>query len=104
MAKNVDKNQVFEFLRVASLDSQNIEARKEAYWIICYIFLKKTLSVDIAESLAQQSTDENGTVVNGSKVSQMLKDVDTRVFSFEQGFIECNGKKVSLEMCLTMID
>jgi len=66
--------------------------------------LKKTLSVDIAETLAQQSTDENGTVVTGSKLSQMLKDVDTRVFSFDQGFLECNGKKVSFYIWLTMVD
>ena len=50
MSKNVDKNQVFEFLRVASLDNNNLEARRDAYWIIVYIFLKKTLGVDIAES------------------------------------------------------
>jgi hypothetical protein len=54
MAKNVDKNQVFEFLRVASLDNQNLEARKDAYWIIMYIFLKKTMGIDISESLVEK--------------------------------------------------
>ena len=42
MATNVDKDQVFEFLRVASLDPTNTEAMREAYWMIVYIFLAKT--------------------------------------------------------------
>ena len=41
MSQNVDKNQVFEFLRVASLDQNNLDARREAYWMIAFIFLKK---------------------------------------------------------------
>ena len=39
MSQNVDKNQVFEFLRVASLDQNNLDARREAYWMIVFIFL-----------------------------------------------------------------
>lgn len=77
---------MFEFLRVASLDNQNADARKEAYWIIVYIYLKKNQGIDISESLVHEQS---------SKVSQMLKDVDLRQFTFEQGFLECNGKKVS---------
>ena len=42
MSKNVDKDQVFEFLRVASLDPTNPAALREAYWVIWYIFLQKT--------------------------------------------------------------
>lgn len=78
---------MFEFLRVASLDNQNADARKEAYWIIVYIYLKKNQGIDISESLVNEQS---------SKVSQMLKDVDLRQFTFEQGFLECNNKKVSV--------
>jgi hypothetical protein len=42
MSKNVDKDQVFEFLRVASLDPTNYAALREAYWVIWYIYLQKT--------------------------------------------------------------
>ena len=96
MAKNVDKNQVFEFLRVASLENQNIEALKEAYWIIVYIFLKKTMGVDISESLREKQSDSEGGVTTSNRISLMLKDVDIKQFSFDQGFLECNSKKVSL--------
>lgn len=95
MAKNVDKNQVFEFLRVASLENQNIEALKEAYWIIVYIFLKKTMGVDISESLREKQSDSEGGVTTSNRISLMLKDVDIKKFSFDQGFLECNSKKVS---------
>ena len=66
MSQNVDKNQVFEFLRVASLDQNNLEARREAYWMVVFIFLKKTLGIDISESF----TDSN------NKAKHMLKDVN----------------------------
>jgi hypothetical protein len=39
MAQNVDKNHVFEFLRVASLDPTNVEASREAYWMVVFIYL-----------------------------------------------------------------
>lgn len=84
MAKNVDKNQVFEFLRVASLDNQNLEARKDAYWIVVYIFLKKNLGIDISESLVETkvATDAEGGQKRSTKIAQMLKDVDVRMFAF----------------------
>jgi len=41
MSQNVDKNHVFEFLRVASLDPNNIEASREAYWMVVYIYLQR---------------------------------------------------------------
>ena len=41
MSQNVDKNHVFEFLRVASLDPNNVEASREAYWMVVYIYLQK---------------------------------------------------------------
>lgn len=72
MAKNFDKNQVFEFLRVASLENQNIEALKEAYWIIVYIFLKKTMGIDISESLVQKQTDSDGEDITSKRISLML--------------------------------
>lgn len=53
MSKNVDKDQVFEFLRLASLDPTNLTALKEAYWVIWYIFLQRTLQIDISESFLQ---------------------------------------------------
>ena len=68
----MDKNQVFEFLRVASLDQNNLQARREAYWMIVYIYLQKTLGIDISESFSQSN----------NKVQHMLKDVDLRQFSF----------------------
>lgn len=68
MSQNVDKNQVFEFLRVASLDQNNLEARREAYWMIVFIFMQKQLGIDISESFSQSN----------KKVMHMLKDVDLR--------------------------
>ena len=50
MSQNVDKNHVFEFIRVASLDPSNVEASREAYWMVVYIYLQKQLGIDISES------------------------------------------------------
>jgi hypothetical protein len=75
MSQNVDKDQIFEFLRVASLDT-NYEAMRDAYWMIMYIFLKKSLSIDISDSLLHMG-----------KVRHMLKDVDLSQFSFKNGFL-----------------
>ena len=66
MSQNVDKNQVFEFLRVASLDQNNLVARREAYWMIVFIFLQKQLGIDISESFSESN----------NKVHHMLKDVN----------------------------
>ena len=49
MSHNVDKNELFDFINIASLSTQ-IEAQREAYWIIAFIFLKKNLKIDIAET------------------------------------------------------
>ena len=84
MSQNVDKNQVFEFLRVASLDQNNLDARREAYWMIIFIFLQKQLGIDISESFIESN----------NKVHHMLKDVNLNLFTFNQGFLECGGKKV----------
>ena len=72
MSQNVDKNHVFEFLRVASLDQNNLEARKEAYWIIVYIYLKKNTGYDTSESFSEDN----------NKVNNMLKDVNVSQFNF----------------------
>jgi len=76
---------VFEFLRVASLDQNNLDARREAYWMIVFIFLKKLMGIDISESFSQSN----------NKVNHMLKDVNLNQFGFNQGFLECGSKKVS---------
>lgn len=77
MAQNVGKDQVFEFLRVASLDKTNDEAMREAYWIIMYIFLSKYQGIDISDSFQK-----------GTKVRGMLNDIDVRSFKFSNGFLE----------------
>jgi hypothetical protein len=50
MSVNVSKDQVFEFLRVASREQSNLEAMREAYWIVMFIYLQKLYGLDIAES------------------------------------------------------
>ena len=64
MAQNVDKNHVFEFLRVASLDPNNVEASREAYWMVVFIYLQRTLSIDISESFVNDGKSQ--------KMKQML--------------------------------
>ena len=81
---------MFEFLRVASLDQGNHEARREAYWIIVYIFLKKHLGIDIAESFSLTNT----------KVMHMLEEVNLNQFDFSHGCINCNAKKIELSTFL----
>lgn len=49
---------------------------RDAYWMIMYIFLKKSLSIDISDSLLHMG-----------KVRHMLKDVDLSQFSFKNGFL-----------------
>ena len=60
-------------------------ARREAYWMIVFIFLQKQLGIDISESFSESN----------NKVHHMLKDVNLNQFGFNQGFLECGGKKVS---------
>lgn len=45
-----------------------MEARREAYWMIVFIFMQKQLGIDISESFSQSN----------KKVMHMLKDVDLR--------------------------
>jgi len=60
-----------------------------SYWIIVYIFLKKKLGTDISESV--MGLAEKG----GHKIKHLLADLDVDKFSFKQGFLECEDKKVS---------
>jgi hypothetical protein len=88
MSKNVDKNDVFEFLKAASLDDSevNFGAQKEAYWIIVYIFIMKTQSIDIS-----QTFDTPG----GRKIYQMLPSIELADYEFTSGFLNHKGSKVS---------
>lgn len=63
-------------MRVASLDKTNVEAAREAYWMIMYIFLSKYYGIDISESFQK-----------GGTIRNMLKDVEVRNFRFESGFL-----------------
>lgn len=58
LSQNVDKNHVFEFLRISSLDPSNKESLREAYWIIVYIYLKKFMGEDTLESFSSGKTKE----------------------------------------------
>lgn len=69
-------------MRVASLDKTNVEAAREAYWMIMYIFLSKYYGIDISESFQK-----------GGTIRNMLKDVEVRNFRFESGFLHrVNGE------------
>ena len=96
MSHNVDKNEVFEFLRIASLDVHNLEAQTEAYWIIVYMFVKKTLKIDIVEAFKT-------TTVN-SKMSAMLDEVDLNAFDFQHGFLNHKGRKINLQAFVPVAD
>jgi len=66
----VDKNHVFEFLRIASLDPSNKDSLREAYWIIIYIYLKKFMGEDTIESF------------KSGKTKEMLKSINLYDFNF----------------------
>ena len=74
---------MFEFIRIASLDPSNLAVMREAYWMIMYIYLAKTQSIDISESFQK-----------GGKVRSMLKDIDVRRFNFCGGFLQGDEYKV----------
>ena len=90
MSHNVDKNELFDFINIASLSTQ-IEAQREAYWIIAFIFLKKNLKIDIAE------TFQTG---NNQKICALLKDIDIYEFDFAAGFLVHKTRKINLEAFL----
>jgi hypothetical protein len=84
---------VFEFLRLQSIDFNNLEARRDAYWMIVYIYFKKTQGIDIQESFS-----------HSGKVSQMLSEIDCKQFEFASGFLEFNGKKIDLTSFLPIAE
>jgi len=86
LSKNVDKNHVFEFLKLASQDPSNKESLREAYWIIVYIYLKKFMGEDTLESFTSLKTKD------------LLRSINIWDFNFSQGFLErvSSGKKIDL--------
>lgn len=52
----MDSCNVFEFLELATNNSADRDTQVEAYWMIIYIFLKRTVGIDISESFASQTT------------------------------------------------
>ena len=73
LSKNVDSANIFEFLRLAANDSSNKETQHEAYWMIVYIFLKRTANIDIAKSFASR------------KSIDMLRGINLLEYSFKEG-------------------
>lgn len=69
----MDSSNVFEFLRLAANDSSNKQTQYDAYWIIVYIFLKRTCGIDIIGSFKD------------SKIKQMLKGINLLEYSFADG-------------------
>lgn len=72
LSKNVDSSNVFEFLRLAANDSSNKETQHEAYWMVVYIFLKRTCGIDIASSFSKKSI-------------KMLKGINMLEYTFADG-------------------
>jgi len=70
LSKNVDSNNVFEFLRLAANDSSNKDTQYEAYWMIVYIFLKRTCGIDISASFISE------------KCKKMLNNINLLEYSF----------------------
>ena len=75
LSKNVDSSNVFEFLRLAANDSSNKETQHEAYWMIVYIFLKRTCGMDIVKSFSSQ------------KCIKMLKGINLLEYGFVDGHL-----------------
>jgi hypothetical protein len=73
LSKNVDSSNVFEFLRLAANDSSNKETQHEAYWMVVYIFLKRTCGMDIVSSFSSK------------KCIKMLKGINLLEYTFADG-------------------
>jgi len=72
LSKNVDSSNVFEFLRLAANDSSNKETQHEAYWMVVFIFLKRTCGIDISSSFSK-------------KTIKMLKGINLLEYTFAEG-------------------
>jgi hypothetical protein len=90
MSQNVDLNNVFEFLKVASQEPDNKESMRESYWIIVFIYLRK-IAWDISDSFENEKT------------RQMLNSVNPYDFNFSNGFLvhEPSQKKVFFSLGIT---
>ena len=75
MSKNVDSANIFEFLRLAANDSSNKETQHEAYWMIVYIFLKRTVNIDISKSF------------DSKKSIDMLRGINLLEYTFNDGHL-----------------
>ena len=75
LSKNVDSANVFEFLRLAANDSSDKETQHEAYWMIVYIFLKRTCGIDIVSSFSSK------------KCKDMLKGINMLEYTFQDEFL-----------------
>lgn len=73
LSKNVDSSNVFEFLRLAANDSATNKTQYDAYWMIVYIFLKRTCGIDIIGSF----TDP--------KIKKMLRSINLLEYTFVEG-------------------
>lgn len=73
LSKNVDSANIFEFLRLAASDSSNKETQHEAYWMIVYIFLKRTVNIDISKSF------------DSKKSIEMLRGINLLEYNFKDG-------------------
>lgn len=70
LSKNVDSENIFEFLDLAASNSSTREAQIDAYWMVVYIFLKKVVNIDISNSFSSP------------KVIKMLKKINLLEYSF----------------------
>lgn len=75
LSKNVDSANVFEFLKLAANDSSNKETQHEAYWMIVYIFLKRTCNIDIVSSFSSK------------KCKNMLNGLNLLEYTFQEGHL-----------------
>jgi hypothetical protein len=75
LSKNVDSENVFEFLELATNDSSDRDTQIEAYWMIVYIFLKRTCNIDIVDSFSSQ------------KIKKMLKGINLLEYTFSNGYL-----------------
>lgn len=70
---------MFEFLNLAANDSSNKQTQHEAYWIIVYIFLKRTCNMDISPSFSSK------------KSIDMLKGINLLEYTFNDGCLVYRG-------------
>ena len=82
LSANVDNKAVFDFLKLAA-DDPTPETRREAYWMIIFIYLKKG-GIDISQSFEKDRSRE------------MLQTMNVFDYNFDHGFLEKGGKRLDL--------